>query len=254
MLETAYYLYRGCSQPVWRPDYRLLRWVYDEKQMPKCSSEIHTRNYAQKTRSKKFRRGCRSSGHDENCFFVQRRITYLLIRWKCSDSRSEAAWPLAHKNVRIANNPWNSFHPGLHCFQIPSLSDFSASFTLVTADYSSTELAIQLIPERDTLITVMSQDGLENLIKSKSAFDPHKHARNSFGSNWIVSGLVSSRCDCERKRTITMTRSHCRQAACTSGDQRVVFVLKQNFGRSRLLGRWRCKVCVQCAVTSFPKS
>lgn len=120
---------------------------YDEKQMPKCSSEIHTRNYAQKTRSKKFRRGCRNCGHDENCFFVQRRITYLLIRWKCSDSRSEAAWPLAHKNVRIANNPWNSFHPGLHCFQIPSLSDLSASFTLVTADYGSTELAIQLIPE-----------------------------------------------------------------------------------------------------------
>lgn len=151
MRVSAYYLDRCGSQPVWSPDYRLHRWFYDEKQKPKCSSEIHTQNYAQKT-IEQIPSWLPQLRPRWKLLFVQRRITYLLIRWKCSDSRSEAAWPLAHKNVRIANNPWNSFHPGLHCFQIPSLSDFSASFTLVTADYGSTQLAIQLIPEETRLL------------------------------------------------------------------------------------------------------
>lgn len=156
--------------------------------------DSHSKLRAEDAIEQKFRRGCRNFDHDENCFFVQRRITYLLIRWKCSDSRSEAAWPLAHKNVRIANNPWNSFHPGLHCFQIPSLSDFSASFTLVTADYGSTQLAIQLIPEETRSLQWCHKTVLENLIKLRFS----KSLSIRISTHEILSVPIGLSADCFR--------------------------------------------------------
>lgn len=170
--------------------------------------------------------------------FVQRRITYLLIRWKCSDSRSEAAWPLAHKNVRIANNPWNSFHPGFTAFK------FQVSLIFLPLSLWSPRIRLHgardsINSRRDTLITVTSQDCLENLIKLKFsvAFDPHKHARNSFGSNWIVRGIAFDPVwlqthDHHDAESFPRSSAHfSRSCRC--------FCLKTNFWRSRRCC-WRC--------------